>query len=30
MSKMCYFGVFQRFIQQNSDMQERHTIFLRI
>ncbi|MPC40038.1 hypothetical protein E2C01_033593 [Portunus trituberculatus] len=29
MSKICYFGVFQRFMQQNSEMQAKHTICVR-
>ncbi|MPC96388.1 hypothetical protein E2C01_091646 [Portunus trituberculatus] len=29
MSKTGYFGVFQRFMQQNSKLQAKHTICLR-
>ncbi|MPC97032.1 hypothetical protein E2C01_092320 [Portunus trituberculatus] len=28
MEKMGYFGVFQRFMQQNSELQAKHTICL--
>ncbi|MPD03984.1 hypothetical protein E2C01_099647 [Portunus trituberculatus] len=29
MAKMVYFGVFQRFMHENSDMQAKHTICAR-